>query len=148
MSIDDLPNSDNVIAIGIAAFVLLLMLVPYCLYLYNLQKFMEEISPENRTINPQYVWLLLIPLFGTVYHFIVVEKVSQAIKLEFESRKITLHDPKAGYNMGLAMCILSAVSVLPLCCGLTSLGWLVCWIIYWVQLNEFRKQLNAHNAIL
>ena len=54
---------------------LLLFLLPFILYLVTLQNTLKEIKPENRKMQPGKVWLMFIPLFSLVWHFIMINRI-------------------------------------------------------------------------
>lgn len=87
-------------------------LVIAILYLLNLQNTLKAASPENRKMPPVNVWLLLIPLFSTYYMFVVAKRISETIKAEYASKGQVPENPKPTYNVGMAMAIGSAVSML------------------------------------
>lgn len=127
-------------------FALLITIVPAIFYILNLQSTLQAISPENRRMVPANVWLLLIPVFGIIWHFIIVNKMSESIKAESVNNNILITEVKPGYNIGLAMCILSCVSIIPVIGIFASLGGLVCWIMYWVKINTYKNLiLEARN---
>ena len=106
--------NESAAAFGIVGIVLIVVfvaliifLVPYIFYLITLQNTLKAVSPHNRLMPPGQVWLNLIPLFGMVWHFIVVDKISQSLRLELNERNITHDEPKPAYNLGLTMCILN-----------------------------------------
>lgn len=82
------------------------------LYLLNLQNTLKAAAPENRKMPPANVWLLLIPLFSTYYMFVVAKRISETIRAEYASKGQVPDNPKPTYNVGMAMAILSAVSML------------------------------------
>ncbi|MFT3701216.1 MAG: hypothetical protein QM802_02545 [Agriterribacter sp.] len=127
----------------------LLQIIPIIFYLITLQSTLSTISIENRKMPSGNVWLLLIPLFGTVWHFIVVNKLASSIKAEGDSLSIKLEEQKPGYNIGLAMCILNCLFIIPGVNVLTSIAGLVCWIIYWVKISSYKNILlmGRYNTI-
>jgi hypothetical protein len=38
----------------------------------TLERFLQKCAPESRALSPRSVWLMLIPLFNGVWHFILV----------------------------------------------------------------------------
>jgi len=127
--------------IGFAIF-----LVPVIFYLLTLQKALNRCSPENRAMAPGMVWLMLIPLFNLIWHFFVVINVAKSLGAEFQKRGIT-EEPKPGQTIGMIMCILAVCSIIPLLGILCSLGWLVCWILYWVKIAGFSGKIAAPVAV-
>lgn len=117
------------------------MLIPVSviLYLITLQNTLTEVSAENRKLNPGQVWLLLIPFFGIVWQFIIVNRIADSLKSEFAKRNILLDEDRPGYSIGLATCIL-------FCCGFLLsflfIGSLVCWIIYWRKISDYKRKLQ------
>ena len=134
---------------------LLIFLVPFILFLITQNNLLKAIKPQNRTMQPGEVWLQLIPLFNLIWHFVVVTRISDSIRNEFMSRTsdsaLGLPDPnlvsylnkRPCYDIGMAFAVLSAVSILPVLGGIASLGALVCWIIYWVKLAEFKRKVET-----
>lgn len=82
------------------------------LYLLNLQNTLKAAAPENRKMPAANVWLLLIPIFSTYYMFVVAKKISETIKAEYASKGQVPDNPKPTYNVGMAMAIGSAISML------------------------------------
>lgn len=117
-------------------------LIPLIFYLLTLQKTLNEVSPENQKLPPGQVWLILIPLFGLVWSFIVVNRIADSLKAEFAMRGIQVDEDRPGYSIGLTYCILYCCSVVPFLGGLAALGGLVCWIIYWVKIAGYKTKLQ------
>ncbi len=117
-------------------------LIPVIFYLLTLQKTLNEVSVQNQKIPPGQVWLILIPLFGLVWSFIVVNRVADSLKAEFATRGIQVDEDRPGYNIGLTYCILYCCSIVPFLGGLAALGGIVCWIIYWVKIAGYKTQLQ------
>lgn len=117
-------------------------LIPLIFYLLTLQKTLNEVSPQNQKLPPGQVWLILIPLFGLVWSFIVVNRIADSLKAEFAMRGIQVEEDRPGYSIGLTYCILYCCSVVPFLGGLAALGGLVCWIIYWVKIAGYKTKLQ------
>ena len=54
-------------------------LIPLIFYLLLLQNTLRLISPENREMPAENVWLLLIPVFNLVWQFIVLDRLTHSI---------------------------------------------------------------------
>lgn len=124
--------------------VLAVALLVAIFYLLTLQNTLKAISPQNRKMEPGMVWLLLIPLFNMVWQFIVVNRLSASIESEYTSRGLPCKS-RPTYNIGLAFAVLNCVNVVsywstPLR-NLVGLA-IICWIIYWVQVNDYKKELQ------
>jgi hypothetical protein len=122
------------------------LLLPAIFYLLTLQKALTRCSPENRGMAPGMVWLLLIPLFSIVWHFIVVTNMAQSLGAEFRKRGIA-EELKPGQSLGMAMCILGVCSIIPVLGVLCGLAALVCWIMYWVKIAGFSNKIAAPPSI-
>jgi len=119
----------------------LIVIVPGVFYLLTLQKTLGLCSRESRSMEPALVWLLLIPLFNMLWHFFVVAAISKSLHAEFITRNISA-DPKPGRRIGLAMCVLFAVTVIPhLSVPATFLA-IICWIVYWVRIAGYSAELR------
>lgn len=134
-------------------FFAFIFIVPAIFFLITQQNTLKAIQVQNRTISPGQVWLQLIPLFGVVWQFIVVSRIADSIQKELaadhsfsfeQPQAAPVYDsgPKPTYSIGLAYCILFCCSIIPLLGTLASLAGLVCWIIYWVKLSEYKSKLQ------
>lgn len=126
----------------IITVVALLFLVPYILYLVTLSGTIRLCAPHNRTIEPGLVWLVLIPIFGTIWNFIMVGRVADTIAAECRQRNIPLDEQRPAYNVGLAFCILTCCGWIPAIGGLCSIASLICWIVYWVRIARYKTILQ------
>jgi len=115
------------------------MIIPWILYIQTLQKTLQEIKPENKTISDGNVWLLLIPIFNLIWHFIVVNKISNSLENEAKTRNLNLGETLPGQNIGIAMCILNIIPYLNI------IGFIL-WIIYWVKISNYKNMLISNNS--
>jgi hypothetical protein len=115
------------------------------LYLLTLQNALKACSPENQKMPPGQVWLTLIPLFGIVWIFIVVNRIADSLKAEFAKRNIQVDEDRPGYAIGITYCILNCCGIIPFLGILAALGGLVCWIIYWVKIAGYKNMLLQTN---
>ena len=119
-----------------------LYIIAFVFYLITLQNTLKKVSKENQKMPPANVWLLFIPLFNLGWHFVVVARVSDSLKAEYSKRGIPLDLARPAYGVGLAYSILNCCSVIPILGILASIGWLVCWIIFWVKVNGYSAKLD------
>ena len=130
---------------GLESLVMLIVfgiiLIPAIFYLITLQNTLKAVSPENRKMEPGMVWLLLIPLFNIIWNFIVVNRMADSIQAELQKKGAGVTERPA-YNVGIAMCIIGCVTWIPVVGGLVSIVGLICWIIYWIKIAEFKKKIE------
>ena len=131
--------------IGIAFLVFIILMIPAVFYLLNLQNTLKAVRSQNQKMPPGQVWLLLIPFFGIVWNFITVQRIAESIKAEYDSRQMPCED-KPAYSIGLAMCICTCCTWIPILGFLASLGGIVLWIIYWVKTAEYKRNMQAMQA--
>jgi len=122
------------------------ILVLYIFYLINLRDLLREVSQINRKMEPNNVFLILIPLFGYVYGFIMYPNIARSVEAEFKDRGID-QDITSFNNLGLALPIINLTGlvvrmVTTAVGGVFSLAWLIVWIIYWVKSAEKKKHLQ------
>jgi hypothetical protein len=122
----------------------LLGLVVTIFYLITLQKTLQAISPQNRLMPPANVWLLLIPLFNLVWQFIVINKIADSIKLECIRLNIPTNEDRPTHKIGNTKNVLSLCGLIPFIGTYLSIAGLVCWIIYWVKVAEYKKIIIAN----
>ncbi len=131
-------------ALVFMAFFILVIAFPFILYLLTLQGTLREISSENRKMQPEHVWLSLIPLFGIIWQYYIVARMSGSLYREFNKRNIYIAENRPGYNIGIAYCILISISIVPMLGILAIIGGAVCWVLYWVQISEYRNRLREN----
>jgi hypothetical protein len=107
------------------------------LYLLNLYKALNAVSPRNREMEPGMVFLNLIPLFGLVWQFFVVLRLADSLRNEYRDRGMSTSNESFGYGAGLTMAIGAC-----LCCGPVAL---VGMIMHWVQINGYRTRLEQRS---
>lgn len=125
----------------IVLFIFAIALLPTIFFLLTLHRTFDEISLKNRLMPSAQVWLTLIPIFGTIWQFIIVAKMADSLQKEFELRGLESKEARPGYSIGMAYCILTVCSVIPFVNILTGLGVLITWIIYWVNIADYKNTL-------
>jgi hypothetical protein len=138
-------QSHAIVAVAVVIFVVIMIAVSLAVtifFILTLQKALNRCSPENRAMQPGMTWLLLIPLFNLVWIFIVVINMAKSLGAEFQKRNIAI-EPEPGKTIGLAYAILAACSIVPFVNYLTGIPALVCWIIYWVKIAGYSKELAS-----
>jgi hypothetical protein len=123
---------------------LLVFLIPVIFFLITLQNTLRIISPENRKMPPGNVWLVLIPVFGFIWQFIIVSRLSDSIHDECVRLNVDPNEERPTYSIGLVYCISSAASLIPIIKMIGALVALVSWIMYWIKVNQYRKLLIAN----
>lgn len=102
LSVFDYKPGSELPALGLGQLSLLaLLLVPGVLYLLTVQRAFARISPEHREMEPSKVWLLLIPVFGLIWHFLVVIKLTKSFRKTYEAQGIEIKDPSFGMLWGM-----------------------------------------------
>ncbi len=130
----------------IILIVLLVSLIPMVFYILTLQKALNRVSPENRAMPAENVWLLLIPVFSLIWHFIVVNNMAKSLAAEFSKRDIKVEEVEPGKSLGLATCILQVCAVIPFLGFLAALAGLICWILYWIKIDGYSTKLLFQQA--
>lgn len=133
------------IVFAIIAVVVLVIIVIGILYLMTLYKCLKKVKPENRAMEPGLVWLSLIPVFNLVWNFFIVIQMKESLSKEFNSRQLP-DDGDYGFGMGLTFAILACVNNIPYLNVLTSIPTLIFWVIYWIKISGYSKQLDGAPA--
>jgi hypothetical protein len=137
-------------------------------YVLTLQRTLKECSPASRAMAPGRVWLLLIPIFDFVWHFLVVSKLAASVGNELKNRNALEEEPKTGKTLGIATSVVLLVALLVTAVSAISarsassdvnvvgggkvMGWAlggflwlaggICWLVYWVDVAWFAKLLR------
>lgn len=133
------------------AIIFLIIIVPFVLYLFTLQRTLEVINIESRKMAPGQVWLLFIPIFNIVWQFIMTGRIADSIRDECVRLQIPLPESRPTFVLELIMTFLYIISIplnnffaLPMLGGFCSIAALICWIVYWVKVNSYRKLILAN----
>jgi len=134
----------------IAFFIVAIFLIPTIFYLLTLQKALQAVSVENRRMPPGQVWLSLIPLFNLIWMFIVVNKIAESFAAECYLLNIPTVETNPTQGIGNTKNILALCTMIPIIGVLAGIGYIVCWIMHWVKVNEYKNLIlaNKDNIIL
>jgi hypothetical protein len=139
------------------AIFLLAFIIPAICFFITQQNTLKSIQPQNRMMTPGQVWLQMIPLFNLVWQFIVVARISQSIAKElsgeglfsFEAAETrTVVDTKPTYGIGISYCILYCFMIIPFIKALAVIPLIICWIIYWVKLAGYKRQIQQRLSLV
>lgn len=119
------------IVIGIQIF--------FCL---TLSKALKQVRPDLRELEPGMVWLYLIPLFNLYWVFVITSKVPASLKAEFYERGMGKRGDDYGANTGKWFAICTIASIVPFIGGCFGLVGLVMWIMFWVKIAGYSKELQ------
>ncbi len=130
------------VLVTVILIVIGICLIPYIFFLITLQGTLARVRQENREMDPGLVWLNLIPLFSLGWMFYTVIKIANSLRREFVSRGRPEPMDGYGFNLGIAMCICSCCGIIPFLGILAGLAGLVLWIIYWVKMAGYKRELE------
>lgn len=120
--------------------ILFLFLIPSIFFMINLQNTLKAVEPQNRTMQPANVWLMLVPVLNVVWIFMVVSAIGNSTKAQLEQYGVYSSE-RPTYNIGLAWAICSLCNWIPVLGGFAALASIILFIVYWIKVNEVRKQL-------
>jgi hypothetical protein len=109
-------------------------------YCRTLSTALQRCRPRNRTMEPGMAYLNLIPLFHLIWQFIAVARVSESLKEEFYDRGWDDRDD-FGRSIGMAFAGLTVGGMVPYIGALFGLAALVCWIVHWVKVAGYSREL-------
>lgn len=115
-------------------------LIFYIFYLMMMSRVLELCHPRTRTMNPGEVWMVFIPVFGLVWHFIMVGRIADSLAIEFRNRNLPAEEDRPGYQSGITYLILALVPV----ANIISIVFL---ILYYNKMKIYKERLEQHNAM-
>lgn len=130
----------------IMLIILLGMVVVYIFYLLTMSRILEMCHPQTRSMNPGEVWMVFIPLFGIVWHFIVIGRVADSLAIEFRNRNLQVDEARPGYSSGITMQILRCCTIVPFLGFLCAIVWVVLLLVYWNKMRGYKTMLEQHNT--
>lgn len=118
-------------------------------FFLTVQNALKQCAPQNRRLSPGMVWLGLIPVFSYFWYFRIVTGVADSLAAEYQWRNLMRTEERPGYNVGMAFGILglcgmiqyTGIPVIGQLCGLAAF---VCWIVYWVRIGKYKRELEQH----
>ena len=146
---------------------LLALLIPAIFFMLTQQNTLKALKPGNRLMKPGLVWLQLIPLFGQVWQFLVVTRIADSIRKEIASggedsilgfsnvSAVEEHGKRPTFAIGITYCFLIDIGFIiarlfpheppgiAIIIGLGSLAGMICWVVYWVQLAQYKRKLKT-----
>lgn len=123
-----------VIGIAIWAFIL-----------YTYYTALNAIPPQFRTMEPAHVFLLLIPCFGLIWLFFVVQRIPESFRNYFYA--VGDHSRgDCGANVGLWYAILTVVNIIPYVACITGIPTLVLMIMFIVKMYELKGIVSTGAA--
>ncbi|MGA2080220.1 MAG: hypothetical protein ABSH53_06360 [Holophaga sp.] len=123
---------------------LAILILPTVFYLLSMQKALTLAGRENRRMEPGMVWLMFIPLFGMVWQFFIVRRVSEAVMNWAQGHGRNVAD--GGWTIGLTACILCCCGIIPVIGIFAAVAGLVCAIIWWAKVASFNALMSPKTA--
>lgn len=121
------------------------MIVVYIFYLLTLSRILELCHPQTRTMNPGEVWMVFIPIFGMVWHFIMIGRIADTLAIEYRNRNLQLDEARPGYQTGITAQILMLCGIVPVLGLLAVLAGCIMLIVYWNKMKAYRDTLDNHS---
>ena len=107
-----------------------------------MNKAIDQVSHDFRRMEPGSVWLMLLPVFGFVWNFLVINAVAEGITKEFHSRNMMPREDKPGYAFGLSGCILLCCCIVPYAGPALGIVGLVIMVIHAMKISEYNRVLQ------
>jgi hypothetical protein len=129
--------------------VVILLTVFWC---SSMERALRACDPSSRKMALGQSWLIFIPLFGFVWQFIAVNKVSLSLATEYHLRGWKSDEGRPGIETGLIACVVVVVVFLlrsilidlnPGVAVLTSLAICICMYMHRERLIAFTERLEA-----
>lgn len=131
-------------------FYAVIFVLPGILFVLSLHKLFERMSECSRAMEPNMVWLLLIPVFNLGWFIHTVGKLRKSLYLEFLARGWD-EGRDYGYRMGVAAGVLAICLVVlgwvPFVGWLLGVATLVCWGLYWIRMASYSSRMRDAGAV-
>jgi uncharacterized membrane protein YhaH (DUF805 family) len=134
------PEAFWIIFVAMMVVFVVVIIIIQIFFLLTLSRALQRCSPRNRQMEPGMVWLNLIPCFNLVWLFVTVLRLADSLREEFYDRRLRA-DGDFGRTIGLAYLILNLCGMIPYIGIIFSFAGFVCWIIYWVKIAGYSRQL-------
>jgi hypothetical protein len=123
----------------ILTFILfLIIIIPCVLYLWTLKETILACSKRNRTISPNMVWLVLIPLVGAIFYILFIIEVSNTLSKEYLMRGLP-DNSRSLKKLGITLFIFQLLGAIPIVGYFFVVVGIILLIIYWVKINKSKN---------
>lgn len=157
------PNADVFFALlACVCTFWIVLLVTYIFFLLNLHRSLSEVDERDREVSPGSIWLAMIPVVGVVWLALAVGRISDSFRNAFLARGWSVEGEGFARLTGrmlaissIAFLFLHGIRVAARCAGdrliatlLSVVGLplmlfiLVCFIVYWVQVHQYKVRLR------
>lgn len=126
-----------IVGVMIALGVMLAISAVVC---YFTSEMVKRIPAEHRKIEPNMVWLLMIPCFNIIWNFFVFPKVAASFKSYFDSQNITDVGDCAA-QLSLIYCIVYATVIIPVINKIAAPASLVLLILVLIKFNDLKTRI-------
>ncbi|WP_028295396.1 hypothetical protein [Olivibacter sitiensis] len=130
-------------------FMAILIMAVYVAYVVSVRSTIKLIAPENRFIQPNHAFLLLLPIFNVYWQFVVANRLSDSLTNEFYDRKIA-EEENPGRSTGRVFAVLSLLVSLPIpsVSMVFALAYMTYFVLYWTKVIHFKHVLAEHDRYL
>jgi hypothetical protein len=120
-----------ILCVGVALSMVFLTIA--ILHMVGMHKALSAVRKRNRTMEPGMVFLSLVPFLNIIWPFLVVIRVADSLRNEFEDRGWDTKGETFGYGIGLTAVILNLAM-----CGFVGM---ILLIVHWRQIAGYTRQL-------
>lgn len=143
--------------IGLLVVSFLIETLIYVFFCMSLILAINQVKPENRTIQPSSIWLFLIPVFNLFWIFVIISKMASSLRNELEDRDYEIEE-NPGFRIGMFVAIVPFLTyvfylidffviknqVITLIIGTLGIMRLIFFIQYWMKISWYRKVLETN----
>jgi hypothetical protein len=139
-------------AVYIQLILFLAFLIPAICFFVTQYQTVQLIQPQFRRLHPGQVWFQLIPIFGLIWQFFVITRLSDSIRNQLAApvedlvfTEETSTDNRPTFMLGITYAILFCLATLPISILKAIIGAIaiLCWVAYWIELNRYRKKIKS-----
>lgn len=130
--------------------VVILLTVIWC---NSMERALRACDFSSRKMPLGQSWLIFVPLFGFIWQFVAVNRVSESLATEYHLRGWKSDEGRPGIETGLIACVVILIVFLvrtlivlhPGISVMMSLGVCICMYMHRERLNAFTERLEAEN---
>jgi Flp pilus assembly protein TadB len=131
------------LASGVGCVVVLVLFLAFLALLAAVARALARVDRENRLMEPEQVWLCLIPVVNFVWLPVTVDRVGESFRNELAARGKTKKREGYGKSAGFITLFLAWSGALLLPVGVVF--WFIALIyagVYWVLVNGYARRLK------
>ena len=128
---------------GPGCLILLVLVIAFIAMLSAIGRALSRVAPENRLMEPEQVWLNLIPVVNLIWMPVTVDRVGESFRNELIARGRNMKREGYAKSAGfIALFLMWAALLVPMIGVLFFVFSMIYAGVYWILVNGYGRRLK------